>query len=122
MGAPAASELKMRIGASLRGLTAVGPWVQPLSVPWEAGGLAGLLCWAGWVGGAGTVAKERHARCPPHDLDHHWGLGGSPGTQQGSPFRPTAWTNVDDGPRQGRAEDFAPGGARGQLGMDWAPH
>lgn len=97
-----ASERKMRSGASLRGLTARA-WAQPfLSVPWEAPGLAGLLCWGGWWGwdsGQGETCLLPTLV----GLDHRW-ASGQPRDTAGVPLSPsTAWTNVDDGPgRAGR--------------------
>lgn len=95
----------------------MGPWVQSLSVPWEAGDTVAGVGARGWDSGQGDTRLLPTPRPGPSP-----GLGGSPGTQQGSPFRTTAWTNVDDGPRQGQAEDFTPSGARGQLGVDQVPH
>lgn len=77
----------MRSGASLRGLTAVGPWAQPLSVPWEAGGLAGLLCWGGWVGLGQWPRRDMPAAHPTA-----WTIAGASGAAQGHsrgpPFAP----------------------------------
>lgn len=104
--APAASTVKMRIGASLRGLTTVGPWVQPLSTPWEARGLGGPLCWGG-CGGGQWPRRHRPAAHPTA-----WTIAGTSGAAQGHsrgpPLGPAAWTNVDGGDQAGWQRTLSP--------------
>ena len=104
--APAASTVKMRIGASLRGLTTVGPWVQPLSTPWEARGLGGPLCWGGCWGGQ-WPRRHRPAAHPTA-----WTVAGNSGAAQGRsrgpPLGPAAWTNVDGGDQAGWQRTLSP--------------
>lgn len=114
VGAPAASERKMRRGQP-EGLTAVGPWAQPLNVPLGSRG----SCWAvvlGWVGGGWDSGQGETCPLPtPRRLGPSLGPRGQPRDTAGVPFRPTAWTNVDDGPRQGRERRTAPSGAGDSL-------
>lgn len=100
----------------------MGPWAQPLSVPGKPGVLAGLLCWGG-VGGAGTVAKERHAPLPTTAWTIAGASGAAQGRSRGPPLAPLPGLTWMMGPgRVAEAgEDLSPQRCGGQLGMDLGP-